>query len=130
VGVSVDVDTRLLWLGVVAAPAAWTVQLVIGSELEELSCSPQPATGEIWGTSNVTWIALVSLVAGLVAAAGVAAALHSYRAVRRSPESGRGAGWVGLLASASLLTSTVLLAGVVAGAALLISLDACHGALG
>ena len=127
---SVDVDTRLLWLGVVAAPAAWTVQLVLGSELEELSCSPQPAAGEIWGTSNVTWIALVSLVAGLVAAAGVAAALHSYHAVRRSPESGRGAGWVGLLASASLLTSTVLLAGVVAGAALLIPLDACHGALG
>ena len=69
-----------LWTGVFAAPAAWALHLALGWWLEEAACSPGSrgfVSHEHLGQVLLTAFAFV------LAAAGFAAALWTYRAARR-----------------------------------------------
>lgn len=67
------------WIGVIVAPAAWTVQHVAGYGIAQARCS---IGGEHWGISNTVWeLALMAVAASLVLVAE-AAALAVFRATR------------------------------------------------
>lgn len=73
-----------LWFGLLAAPAAWLLHLLISYSLVRLICD----TGELW-LLHATTIATLSL-----AAAGVWTAWRSWRRVGE-PQDARGSGTLG-----------------------------------
>jgi hypothetical protein len=104
----------LLFFAVLAAPFAWAVQLVVGSELEEAGCRARP------GLDSDPWT--LALTAGGVALA-VAAALVAAAAVREvrrggGDERGRIAfmAWSGLLVN--LVFGALILLGGIGAASL------------
>ena len=66
-----------VWLGVAGAPAAWTVQHVLGYGVSEAACGP---AGAQWGVPLVTWSAIAMGVALLIVLAGLLAAVSVFRA--------------------------------------------------
>jgi hypothetical protein len=109
----------LLWLGVVAAPVAWAVHLVVGYEVDETACENGVRT-----TSVEPTIVVLTVVLGAAAVAGGLAALTVLRGVRRGTiEDPRGRvafmAWSGLAASGLFVVIMVLVASA------LVSLDAC-----
>jgi hypothetical protein len=68
--------SRLMWIGVWAPPAAWALQLAAGVMLGFAQCGPN---GERWDISLDTWEVASAVVAGGVAAAGIVAAILSFR---------------------------------------------------
>jgi hypothetical protein len=63
----------LIWFGLFAGPAAWTIQHVVGYGLTEASC--QEAGQTDWHLSLDLWTIVVTAVALGVGLAGVAAAV-------------------------------------------------------
>jgi hypothetical protein len=114
----------LLAVAVLAAPLAWGGQLVVGWGLDELGCGRgvRPR-GEIYGVGIGVIQVVVSMLAGLAALAGVAAAVrwrrHPDRADDARGERRRTAAMVGLGVSI-LFTALVVLGGLQ-----LLVLDTC-----
>jgi hypothetical protein len=70
----------MLWVGVLTGPTAWSLQVLINYNLEELACSSGARdVGRIWGIGVSTWILVVDI--GL-AAATLAGLLLSIRCLR------------------------------------------------
>jgi hypothetical protein len=67
-------NATLVWLGVLAAPAAWCTQFVVGQWLSEAACRP---AGN--GLSPHSWTVPATAVAALVAVSGGLCALHAFR---------------------------------------------------
>jgi len=77
-----------LWFGLLAAPIAWVVQLLVTYSLEEwFACSPSTrAEGEVLGMSvDAVAFAVTSVLAGL-ALAGLLVSLGCRRALRASED--------------------------------------------
>jgi hypothetical protein len=112
-----------VWFGVVAAPAAWTVQHVFGYGLTEATCDP--GGGAARGTFDAA-AAIASGVAILVALGGLVAALTVFRTTESEspPPEGRRhfLGALGLTVS-PLFIAIMLLSGVGS-----IVLEKCHPA--
>ena len=89
-----------LWAGVLAPPAAWGLQLVLGDLIFELGCGPA-MRGRILGLGLHFWAVLqTSVLLGLTALAGVLA-VRAYRSLAaRSDgavlERARSMAWVGV----------------------------------
>jgi hypothetical protein len=66
----------LQWVGLLAAPLAWTVQLVVGFGVTQAACGP---AGREWGVSTRPWEIALAIACGAVALAGQACALRLFR---------------------------------------------------
>ena len=87
----------LQWVGVVAAPLAWTGQHVVGYGVGQARCS---VAGMRWGIGFDTWQLAILAAAGLLVLAAEAAAVAVFLATRETnygdgpPGSGRWGGAV------------------------------------
>ena len=109
----------LVWFGVLGGAAAWTVQLVVGAELEENHCT---RFGLRYALHTPTWEAgLTAACAAVAAAAGVAALL----AYRRTRDGGDRRGRIGFMATSGILASTLFLALILLGGIGASVLDPC-----
>jgi len=112
--------SALLWYGVVGAPFAWVLQLVVGYGLEEAACSP--GSGR-WGIDGDVWEVVVSIGAAAAGAAALAAAFASRRNAERAADpSGR----VAFMATAGLLADVLFLALIALTTAGVIALGSCE----
>ena len=86
-----------LWFGTLAAPAAWSVQVLAGDQLFELACAPGSRSSDVVGVSAETIILVLSAVC---AGAALVGGLVSYRAWRiargRDGSTGGRVGWMGV----------------------------------
>jgi len=103
----------LQWFGLLAAPAAWTVQLVVGYGATVAACS---AAGRRWNVSVPTWEIALAAAAAAVALAGEAAAVAAWRTTRSidedaPPPEGR----IHFFADASLVANVVFLVLILLG---------------
>jgi hypothetical protein len=69
----------LQWFGLLGAPLAWTVQLVVGYGVTEARCDPGSSR---WGVGHDTWQVLLMVAAGAVVIAAEAASVLVYAATR------------------------------------------------
>ena len=67
-----------MWFGLLGAPAAWTVQFLIGFWLVEVGCN----SGGDRGLSVDSWTALATLVAAALAVLAELAAIRAFRETR------------------------------------------------
>ena len=114
----------LTWIGLLAGPAAWTVQHVLGFGVSAARCDP---VGRQWGVPMNTWVTALTVAAGLFVLGGLTASILAFREVRDADEDDAPpAGRARLMAVfgmaiAPLFLGLVLLDGL--GALLL---DTCH----
>jgi hypothetical protein len=109
----------LVWFGLLGAPAAWAVQLVVGYGFEEAACSSGSATGAI-----EPLIATLTVVAGAVAGASAASGYAIWRAVRSgTTEDPRGL--LSFMGFGGLLMSLLFLPLIVVSGIQVAALDAC-----
>jgi hypothetical protein len=116
-----------LWrqgLGVYAAPAAWSAQLLIGYGLAAYACNPgRTALAEVangWGWTRGAALA-VNLLAALVALAAGLMSLSGWRAT--SEDAGRAR----FLSIWGVLTSFGFLLAILFNTVMLLGAPACHG---
>jgi hypothetical protein len=67
------------WIGVVVAPATWTLQHVVGYGIAQARCG---AGGLHWGISNTTWELALLACAGVLVLISEAAAIAVFVATR------------------------------------------------
>ncbi|MFN2490187.1 MAG: hypothetical protein ABR529_10705 [Actinomycetota bacterium] len=131
---STTAETRqslLLWFGILAAPAAWSLQVVIAPDLSEILCYPGAegsGLGRIYGIEIET--VLVALTAGLalVAFAAVLVSLSCWRKLHRTRDAttGRRATW---MAGAGIFVSALFLLGILIGFLPMVFLGSCESSL-
>ncbi len=110
----------LLWFGVAVAPAAWTAQLVLGSEVEETACA---AGGRQFSIDTSAWHLALTAGPALLALAGIGVAANAALAVRRGRADARGR--VEFLAIAGILGSFLFLVLILLGGIAALFLDQC-----
>jgi TctA family transporter len=118
------VHPALPWIGVVAAPLAWVVQLIAGYAFQEAGCAPISGMPVV-DVDTEWWIAGISLVAVAVALVGIGAAFVTFRAATEHAEADR-RGRIAFMGDTGLVVSLIFLAVIVFGAVAVPSLDACH----
>lgn len=101
-----------VWYGVVGAPAAWTVQHVLGYGVTEAACGP---AGRQWGVPIATWSAVAMGVAVAIALGGLLAAFSVFRATESEAPAPEGRrhflGVVGMTVS-PLFACIILMSGI------------------
>jgi hypothetical protein len=107
------VSTRALWFGLLAAPLAWSVQLVAGYALSAQSCFPGgvPRAEPIAGGVGIL-VVLIGMMELVVGIGGLLVAVSSWRAGRRGPDDEVGSR-VRFMALGGILMSAVFVAGIV-----------------
>jgi len=96
--------SKLLWFGVLAGPVAWSLQILIGYNLEEIACSPGSQTQRIAGVEIESAAMALTLTTGALALAGVLVAFSCRRRIHAGGDStpgGRGEwmAWAGVITS-------------------------------
>ena len=110
----------LQWIGLLAAPAAWTVQLVASFYVTVAACDvPRDV-------SITAWVAGLTAVAAAVAIAGQAAAFAAWRATRRAESVP--AGRIHFFADAALLSNTLFIAMILLGGITAAHIGTCRQA--
>jgi hypothetical protein len=115
----------LLWIGVLAGPLAWTVQLLVNYMLEEfISCTPGSQTpGEILGLGVESIILTVNVVLATATLAGGLVAFRCLRDVSDQQNSGGRARW---MARAGVINSVIFLLIILVGFAPPVVLSVCR----
>ena len=100
----------LQWFGLLAAPLAWAVQLVVGFGVTQAACA---AGGRSWGISIEPW--QIGLAAGCaaIALAAQACALALFRTLRGVHETDPPGGRLYFFALAALFGNTLFLTAIV-----------------
>jgi hypothetical protein len=112
----------LQWIGLFAAPLAWTIQLVFGFGTTIAACS-----GAGRGLDLAAWQIAITAAAATVAVAGQAAAVLAWRATRdRSETDPPPAGRIHFFADAALLSNTVFLVMILLGGITAAHLTPCR----
>ncbi len=111
----------LQWTGLLAAPLAWAVQLVVGWGVEEAACGKG---GMRWGIPTEPVEAAVTATAAAVALVGVVAASALLRETRLRTIDPRGR--VSFMAASGLLASGVFLGLILMGGLGAIVLPECR----
>jgi hypothetical protein len=112
--------TRLLvWFGLLGAPLAWTLELVVGYGWEEAACAP---AGMRWNIGS-TW-AHISIFAATaaIAVAALFSAAAGWRTARRSADA---RGRIEFLAAGGVFVSALFLAAVVMTGGGVVALEPC-----
>lgn len=104
----------LIWYGFLGGAAAWSLQLVIGYELEEAMCSQG-------NSGSRAWLVAATLVLGAAAAGSLGAAFVSWRGLRRDPR-----GVVRFLAVTGMFAGLFFVVLIALGGLQLLVLDSCH----
>jgi heme/copper-type cytochrome/quinol oxidase subunit 2 len=117
-------ESWMLWVGVLTGPAAWSLQLMINYNLEEIACGPAAGTrGEVWGIGVGTWILAVDVVLAIATLAAVLVAFRCLRTTADDTSTGNRARW---MAVAGVMTSGLFLIVIVSGLAPPFILDVCE----
>ena len=100
--------SALLWFGVLAGPAAWSVEMIVGYGVEEIACSTGSVGQELEGVGVEPIIVVLTLFLGAVTAAAGLLAFGCLRRLRasRSAAAGGRAEW---MAIAGIATSAIFL---------------------
>jgi hypothetical protein len=101
-------DETLQWIGLLAAPAAWTVQLVLGFGAGLAACEGGGRDIDLGA-----WELGLTVAAAAVAVGGQVAAVLAWRATRGG--GGTAAGRIHFLADAALLANTIFLVAILLG---------------
>ena len=112
----------LLWFGLLGAPLAWALQLVVGYGVEEAGCAQGSRR---WGLPTHAFQIVILCVCLAVALGSAIAAAWSWRAAERGRVPNR-RGRVAFLAYSGLLASALFLALIVLSGAGAITLDTCE----
>lgn len=104
----------LLWFGVFAGPVAWSLQILIGYNLEEIACNPGSQTQQLAGAGIEPVAVWLTLATGALALAGVLVSFSCWRRVRATHDSTPGGraewmAWAGIVTS-GLFAFWILLA--------------------
>jgi hypothetical protein len=78
---SESLGSLALWFGILGAPTAWGIQILVGYNIDEIVCSPGSQSGELAGVGTETWIVVLHIVLTVMA---VAALLVSFACWRRT----------------------------------------------
>jgi hypothetical protein len=117
------ITNALLLHGLLAAPLAWAVQLVVGYGLAEADCS---AAGVRFGFDSTTWQIVLTALAAAYALSGLAVAgWLAYEEWRRD---GDERGRIAFMATGGILVSTIFLLLILLGGIAASSLEPCHRA--
>lgn len=113
----------LIWVGLFAAPVAFATEHIAGWLISEGDCA-----GNIGGVDFRTTVAVITAVAALAAAAGIAASLTAYRAVKGTdndapPPDGR----VWLMSICGIVVSSLLFILILLGGSGALLLGHCQG---
>jgi hypothetical protein len=101
----------LQWIGLFAAPAAWTVQLLVGFGASVAACGDGGRS-----ISLETWQIAVTVAAAAVALAGQTAAAVSWRTTRGHDETDPPpAGRIRFFADAALVANTIFIVLILLG---------------
>jgi hypothetical protein len=113
-----------MWVGLFAAPCAFIFEHVSGWLISEGDCSPVDRGGSDFSAS----VAVITTIAALAAAGGIAASLFAYRAVKGTdndapPPPGR----LWLMSICGIVVSTLLFILIVLGGSGALLLGHCQG---
>ena len=128
---STRAETRqslLLWFGIFAAPLAWTVQIFVAPDLNEVLCLPGAdgsGRGTVFGMDVEIFLVGLSAAAALIAVLGGVSAYSCLRRLRSGGDEtpGARASW---MASAGVFVSLLFLLAIVVGFVPMIFLEACE----
>jgi hypothetical protein len=100
--------SKLLWFGVLIGPVCWSLQILIGYNLEEIACNPGSSTQKIAGAEIEPLTIALTLVLGAATALGALVSYRCWRRTRRSGDASTGgrAEWMAL---AGVITSALFL---------------------
>ena len=116
--------SALLWFGVLAGPAAWSVEIIVGYGVEEIACSAGSVGQEIEGVGVEPIIVLLTLFLGAVAAAAGLVAFGCLRRLRASR--GAAGGRAEWMAIAGIATSSIFLVLIVVNLFSVVFLGVCE----
>ena len=121
----------LLWFGILAGPLAWTAQVALAPDINEVLCYPgaeSTGRGELYGVPMVAVVAIFSAAMLAVSLLGLAASLSCWRRVRRGRDAtpARRATW---MAFAGVLVGALFSLAIAVGFIPLAFLDACERSL-
>jgi hypothetical protein len=112
----------LQWVGLFAAPIAWTVQLLVGFSASVAACSTGGRS-----ISLDTWLVSITVAAAIVAVAGQTAAVLAWQATRgREKDDPPPVGRIHFFADASLLANTVFIVLILLGGITAAHLSPCR----
>lgn len=111
-----------LWFGLLAAPVAWATQLVLAYGAEQMEC-PLSHSGTVAGVHVDTFVGVVTVVAALVAAAGLVVALASALGAGLAQDP---LGRAGFMAWGGVLVSAVFLGAIILAGSSVVTLDPCE----
>jgi protein-S-isoprenylcysteine O-methyltransferase Ste14 len=111
-----------MWIGLLAAPAAWFVQFTVGQWLSAVTCTPSGRGLPVHG-----WALPATVVAALVALLGGLSAFATFRATREldqdaDPPRGR----IRFLGIVGMVTSPLFLFVILMGGLGALSLSTCR----
>jgi hypothetical protein len=110
----------LLLFAVLAAPLAWTAQIVVGYGIGDAGCS---VAGMRWGVDERSATAALFGATGAIALAGLAVALWLERTAPRNAR-----GRIAFLATGGILISVVFLVLIVLSGVAALALEECRPA--
>jgi hypothetical protein len=112
-----------LWFGVLAGPAAWSLQVVIGYGAEEIACSSGSQSDELVGIPVESFIVAVNAALSAVTLAALIVSIRSLRLHRADdPTTGSRATWMGV---AGVMVSVLFLIVLMSGFAPMSFLSTC-----
>jgi hypothetical protein len=116
----------LLWVGLFAAPCAFAFEHIFGWGISEADCA---VAGRQWGIDFTSSVAIVTAIAAVAAASGIAASVVAYRAIKgtdndAAPPEGR----VWLMSICGIVVSSLLFILIVLGGSGALLLGHCHAA--
>lgn len=110
----------LAWFGLLGAPLAWAVELVVGYGWEEAACAP---AGMRWNLGTTWAHAGVFAAAAAVALAALVSAASAWHAARRGAGDARGR--VEFMSAGGIFVSALFLAAVVMTGGGTLALEPC-----
>jgi hypothetical protein len=121
----------LLWFGILAAPAAWTLQVILAPDLAEILCyegAAETGRGRIYDVGIEPILVALTVVLAGVALLGILISASCWRKLRRSPDTTT-AGRAGWMALAGVLVSVLFFVAIVVGFIPMAFLESCVVAL-
>jgi hypothetical protein len=120
--------TALLWFGVLAGPAAWSIEIIVGYGVEEIACSTGSMSEEIEGIGVEPFIVVLTLFLGAVTAAAGLVAFGCLRRLRASGEVAT-AGRAEWMAIVGIATSAIFLVMIIVNLFSVVILGVCEATL-
>lgn len=119
-------SSRLLWVGVLTGPAAWSIQLLVNYNVEEFACAPATRDqGTVWGVGVETVVLFVTIVLALATVAAGILSFVCWRKNTRAEDTSPGevSTWMAIV---GMMSSILFLIIIVLGVAPPYFLETCR----